>query len=268
MMKGGKDPEVTVLMACFNAERWLAEAIESVLSQTYATFEFIIIDDGSTDTTLGIVRRYEKVDSRIKVIAKSNRGLADSLNIGISQARGQWIARMDADDWSYPERLERQVAFIREHPEVDVLGTGAELIGTDDEVWNVIFLPEKHSQIVKTAFKKTLFFHPSVMMKKSFLEEVGGYDDKLLRSQDFELWVKGIKHGYIYHNLQEVLLKYRTNNYQMAIKNITNSFISCIVISLRYRYFIKGLKSAFIGLLKNMLVHYGMYRPMSIRRKG
>jgi len=91
-------PTITVLMSCYNAERWLDEAVRSVLNQTFDNFEFIIIDDGSVDGTLSLVRRYASTDSRIIVVAKQNTGLSDSLNVGVQMARGKWIARLDADD--------------------------------------------------------------------------------------------------------------------------------------------------------------------------
>ena len=106
-------PAVSVVMSCYNASRFLAEAIESILRQTFTDFEFIIIDDGSTDDTLDIIRTYAQTDPRIVVIEKANTGLADSLNVGIGAARGEWIARQDADDVSFPDRLFHQIEFLR-----------------------------------------------------------------------------------------------------------------------------------------------------------
>ncbi len=118
-----REPEVTVLMSCRNASRWLQEAIESVLTQTFPDFEFVLIDDGSSDRTWEIVQQYAKCDSRIVPIAKRPTGLSDSLNVGINRARGRWIARLDADDLSEPTRLQEQVRFVRSHPTTVLLGS-------------------------------------------------------------------------------------------------------------------------------------------------
>ena len=108
----GKSPEVTVLMSCYNASCWLHEAIASVLKQTFENFEFILVDDGSTDDTWDIIQAYRDRDQRIVAIKKSNTGLTDSLNVGIAHARGAWIARLDADDRCEAGRLAEQVRFI------------------------------------------------------------------------------------------------------------------------------------------------------------
>ena len=119
-----RSPEVSVLMSCYNASRWLHEAIDSVLTQTFENFEFVLVDDGSTDDTWNIIQSYRDRDERIVPISKKNTGLPDSLNVGIAKARGAWIARLDADDVCEPTRLEEQVKFVSKHPEVVLLGTG------------------------------------------------------------------------------------------------------------------------------------------------
>src|SRR2546430_2514522 len=106
-------PEVSVLMSCYNATRWLHEAIHSVLVQTHDKFELILVDDGSTDETWNIIQSYRDRDQRIVAISKKNTGLADSLNVGIARAKGAWIARLDADDLCEPTRLEEQLDFVR-----------------------------------------------------------------------------------------------------------------------------------------------------------
>lgn len=119
-----QDPKVTVLMPAYNAEKYIETAIESILNQTYKDFEFIIVNDCSTDSTLDIIERYAKQDKRIKIISnKENQKIAQTLNNGLKEAKGKYIARLDADDWSYPERLEKQVNFMEENPDV-VLSSG------------------------------------------------------------------------------------------------------------------------------------------------
>jgi len=118
--------KVSVIMSVYNGEKFLSQAIESILSQTFIDFEFIIINDGSHDGSLDIIRSYH--DQRMKLISRENRGLISSLNEAISLANGQYLARMDADDVSLPERLARQVSFLDNHSEIAVCGTWAEVI--------------------------------------------------------------------------------------------------------------------------------------------
>ncbi len=261
-------PDVTVVMSCYNVARWAGAAIESILRQTCRDFEFIIVDDGSADNTLAVIKGFADRDARIRIVAKPHTGVSDSRNIGIAHARGRWIAILDADDEACPERLEKQVDYMQKHPEVDILGAGVELICSDADAHYTAVPPEEHDQIVKNVFKKTFFFHSTVMMKKTFLEEVGGYDRTCRRCQDLELWIRGIRRGYTYHNLQEVLGKYRTNDYRQTWKTIGYYFIASVYISLRHKYFIKGLTASLIELVKNVLVRFRLYRPASIRRRG
>jgi len=264
----GKEPFISVVMSCHNSKKRLKTSIESILDQTYKNFEFIIIDDGSTDDTLDIIRGYSASDRRIKIIEKPNTGLADSLNEGIKIAKGGWIARMDADDVSFVDRFEKQIEFIKKNPEIDVLGTGAVLISPNNEIQNSILLSERHEQITKDIFKRTIIFHSSVIMKKAFFEKVGGYDTNLLRSQDFDLWLKGIKLGHKYHNLQCVLLKYYTNNYKRMLKDVKDKFISALIITFRYRYFRKGLSWALMELFRGVFINLGWYGSRSLKKVG
>src|SRR4051812_26679567 len=124
-------PTVSVLMAVYNGEQYLREAVNSILSQTFKDFEFIIIDDGSTDRSPELLASYARADSRVKLISRPNKGLTKSLNEGLHAARGEFVARMDGDDISLPERFERQVSYLREHPEVVLVGSRVEFIDPD-----------------------------------------------------------------------------------------------------------------------------------------
>src|SRR3954468_5693657 len=116
-------PTVSVLLAVYNARRYLRQAIDSILAQTFTDFEFIIIDDGSTDDTLAILREYEKRDGRIRLISRPNKGLTTTLNEGLALARGEFLARMDGDDVALPTRFEKQVTYLRDHPECVLVGS-------------------------------------------------------------------------------------------------------------------------------------------------
>jgi glycosyltransferase involved in cell wall biosynthesis len=200
---------ISVVMACYNEEKNISRAIESILSQTFTDFEFIIIDDGSFDKTSEIIEQYRSRDSRIRIIKNSeNRGHAYSLNVGINAAKYELIARMDSDDESLPERFEYQFNFLRENPNIKVLGTGASLyLKKDNRFLREHFLPEFHKDIVKLKFKNTFVYHPSVMAYKEVLRNFGGYDTNYRKAEDVDLWLRIID-KVTFHNLQKPLIKY------------------------------------------------------------
>lgn len=184
-------PFVSVLMSCYNASRWLDESIQSVLNQSYGDFEFIIVDDGSEDDTLSIVRRYASKDDRIVVIAKTNTGLADSLNVGIKQARGEWIARLDADDLSEPERLEKQVQAALSNPALVYIGTGLVLIDGQGQIAGAHHYPRAHGKLVEHLQTARKFpAHSSAFYRSDAVRSIGGYRLRIHRAQDWDLWLR------------------------------------------------------------------------------
>jgi len=206
------NPEVSVIMSVYNGEKYLGEAIESILTQGYKNFEFIIINDASTDKSPEIVNSYE--DSRIKLIHnEKNLGLTASLIKGISLSQGRYIARMDCDDISLPERLKKQIEFMNENPHIGVCGT-----------WTV---SEGEEKIVKKyltnseAIKCHLFFynslcHPSVMINKNLLlQNKLNYNPEYLCSQDYELWIRCARFFSI-SNIPEILLEHRLHSKQIT----------------------------------------------------
>ena len=201
-------PSVTVLMAVFNGERHVETAIRSILAQTMPDFEFVIINDGSTDRSRDIINRIAAEDSRIILIDKTNSGLADSLNLGINIAKGGRIARMDADDISCPERLEPQLKYLDQHPEMDVLGSSAIIVALDGTCRGILAVRETHDSMARHILKQNPFNHPSIMAKKSVFVELNGYDRTLKRAQDYDLWLRGYKQ-FRFHNLQTPLMHYR-----------------------------------------------------------
>lgn len=199
-------PLVSVIMPVYNGEKYISESIESILHQTYKNFEFIIIDDGSTDSTSVLLSDYQKKDPRIKVKRfEKNQGLTICLNIGIKLARGEYIARMDADDISLPSRFEKQVEFLEKHPHVAVLGTSFSLIDQNGSTLRKYFFSNNHN-ILKW---NLLFFnpicHPSVVFRASTIREIGGYSSDLMRAQDYDLWWRVCRIAEL-SNLQEQYL--------------------------------------------------------------
>jgi glycosyltransferase involved in cell wall biosynthesis len=209
-------PEITVLMSCYNAENWLEEAVESVLSQTYSNFEFILVDDGSKDETLGIIRKYEKSDSRIKVITKVNTGLSDSLNAGIAQAQGLWTARLDADDISEPTRLEKQLAFISSNPQTVLLGTGFLEIDADGVIIKQHQYPSGN-KVLRSHLEKCLRFfpHSSAFYRTADVQMISGYNKKYTSAQDWDLWLRLSDSGEI-ACLNEPLVRIRQHANQIS----------------------------------------------------
>lgn len=200
---------VSIVMCTFNDTREHLEAsIGSMLAQTHQDFELILVDDGSSLSSKRDIEHVAGRDSRISVISREeNQGLAFSLNEGIALAKGDYIARMDADDVSYPTRLEEQVKILQSRPEVAVVGTQAKAIGYRS---NLIKVPVHESHINARIFFNSCFIHPTVVMRRKFIESVGGYNPSMVRAQDYDLWIRGRARGYQYSNIDDVLLEYRT----------------------------------------------------------
>lgn len=204
-------PRASVVMSVYNGERYLRQAVESVLQQTYADFEFIIIDDGSTDGTWDILTEYDEQDQRITLVQnQENRGLTNSLNKGLTLSRGKYIARQDADDVSLPSRLACQVEFLEKNPRVGVLGTQMEIMDASENKVDFFKVPYSHSMIAWTLLFDRSFAHPSVVIRKKILEMAGGYDTSFEVAQDHELWTRLVELTR-FANLPEALVRYRTH---------------------------------------------------------
>ena len=193
-------------MPVYNGEKFLREAIDSILSQTFSDFEFIIVDDGSTDNSLNIIRSY--TDPRIRVIEnKRNLGGSASRNKGIKMSRGKYIAVMDADDISLPGRFARQLAFMDANPHIGVCGTQREDFGNRTKKFVVL---NKHEEIVTNFLFSCRINHPSVFMRKNILLSLGGfYNTKYRLTEDYELWIRLFLRGAKFANLDETLIRYR-----------------------------------------------------------
>jgi len=182
-------PTVSVVMSVYNGERFLQQAILSIHQQTWTDFEFILIDDASTDASPAIIHDWAKRDSRILPVTNDhNLGLTRSLNKGIRLARGRWIARMDADDFSLPERLDKQVGFLINNPQVGLLGSAAWIMNAEGIVEDTFHRnPTTHTEICWRVILANPFFHSSVMLDRQ-LALVNPYDESIPYGQDFELW--------------------------------------------------------------------------------
>ncbi len=231
-------PAVTVLMGVFNGLPHLAGAIESILAQSFADFEFLIIDDASTDGSVDVIAEYARRDARVRVILnQENQGLGAVLNRGVQEARGTLVARMDADDRSVPHRLERQVAFLESHPDVDIVGSYALDVTASGEPVRERRVPTEHSRIVAVIWSCPLI-HPTVMYRRDKIIRAGSYLPTLRRRQDYDLWFRCVRDGLVFANIPEPLVHYlyseetlRRNNLKTAWSQVKLGLKGCRMIN-------------------------------------
>jgi glycosyltransferase involved in cell wall biosynthesis len=205
-------------MPVYNGDRYLVEAIESILNQTFNDFELLIVDDGSRDRSLAILQSYAKRDIRIRLLSRENRGLVASLNQLIGIARGKLLARMDADDVSLPERFTLQVKFLQHHPDCVCVGGAQDWI---DERGRLLI----HRNAAESdAENQTLLLsgqtsinHPSAMMRRQAVLQVGGYDETLFLAEDLDLWLRLGEIGKL-ANLPQTVLRYRQHGRSLSEK--------------------------------------------------
>ena len=201
-------PAVTVLMPVWNCVRFTRHAIRSILAQSFTNYEFIIVDDGSTDGTFDVIKQFAEEDQRIHLISRENRGLVASLNEGLSVARAPLVARMDGDDIATENRLAVQVAEFERRADLVLLGGQAQLIDAMDNPGRMLQVPNGIEQTRKALLVSCPFIHPSVMFRRKPVLEVGGYRDKYRHAEDYDLWLRLSSRGEI-DNLPDIVLKFR-----------------------------------------------------------
>jgi hypothetical protein len=201
-------PKISVVMSVHNSEKYLRGAMDSILNQTFANFELIVINDGSTDGTCAILESYG--DSRIRLLYnQENIGLTRSLNKGLAVARGEYIARMDADDVAMPHRFERQVTFLENYPDIGILGSSCQMVDTNGREQRLYQMPTSDLQIRWTSLLANPFWHPTVMMRRDVLIQNSlKYDEAFQTTQDYDLWTRMLKYTRG-ANLDEPLIQYR-----------------------------------------------------------
>lgn len=181
-------PKVTVLMTVYNDQKYVGLAIQSILDQTFEDYEFIIINDGSTDGTQNILTYYATLDQRIKVYNQPNSGMSVALNRGLREARGIYIARMDSDDISYPFRLQIEYDFLNNHPECGLVGGGVEIIDTNGRVIGERNIRTRNAK--KILKHRCIFQHSEVMFRKDVVIALGGYHERFKNALDYDLWLR------------------------------------------------------------------------------
>lgn len=250
--------KVSVIMAVYNGEKHLNRAIKSILNQTYKNFEFIIIDDASTDKSLEIIRSFDKQDKRIKIIKNScNLGLTKSLNKAIRIVKGDAIARFDVDDISLPKRLEKQVEFLQNNSEFAFCGSG---VIVKQNVKDSRLKSFKLDDIRKNLIQNNCFIHSTICIRKKTLEKFGLYNEKYLYGQDYELWCRLV---YKYR-LKAAILKDKLVIMNIPIEGLTNrskktiiqqiNYIKIKLIYLKNVKYIFSLLKGIISILKSSIV--------------
>lgn len=208
--------KVSVLMPVYNAEKYLAEAIDSIISQTFKDWELLIINDGSTDSSKSIIETY--TDARIHYIENdTNLGLIETLNKGIQLCKGEYIARMDSDDVALPERLALQVQFMDNNHDYVLCGTNAIVIDSAGQATGKVVNPSNNTFLQISLLFTNPFIHPSIIMRKKALAN-NLFDKKWIYVEDFELWTRLANRGKV-ANLEQTLLKYRWHN-----SNVSNIY--------------------------------------------
>ena len=232
-------PSISVIIPVKNGETHINEAIQSILNQTFTDFELIVVNDHSTDSTKSICQSIRKTDNRIVLIENQGEGLVCALNTGIKFAKAPYIARMDADDIAYPQRLEKQYNYMLDNPDCDVVGTFMRIIGwnsTDgfrDEATTDVTFPLTHSEMIeslKSVGKFWVLSHPTVMTKTNVIRKVGGYRDRYARAEDLDLWVRLALSGHQLANIGETLLDYRASETSVTSSGRLERYLSTSVL--------------------------------------
>jgi glycosyltransferase involved in cell wall biosynthesis len=237
-------PLVSVIMSVHNGERWLDEAIQSIICQTYTNWEFIIIDDASNTATQKILDNY-KNDVRFKIKRiEENKGLTKNLNLAISLCGGELIARMDADDISLPERFQKQILFLQQFPQTDVVGGFIEFIdenGNSKGIWKDDRKCITNEQIKKLLPRRNCIAHPSVMIKKKIFDEFK-YNETQLHSQDWDLWLRLADHEKIIDKVSETILLYRVH--QKSTTRLSNKGFALKKMQQSYKLYLDSIEES------------------------
>lgn len=254
MTHAATEPLVSVLLPVFNAEKYISEAIESIQNQSFRDFELLIINDGSTDGTLEILQQHKKADDRIVIISRANKGLVDTLNEGVDIARGQWIARMDADDIALPNRFALQLSMLAQTG-ADICGGWIQCFGASDT--RIIKHPISDEAIKTALYFGSAFAHPTVMMRTDKIKQLR-YDKLWEKCEDYDLWQRAVSAGWKMANVPEVVLRYRQHENQ--ISTATWKIQQNLTQELRRRHWLMGsgrmeLKAEWIDELMKLREH-------------
>lgn len=234
-------PALSVLLPVYNGERFLAEAIESILAQTFADFEFIIINDGSRDASGALIDDYAARDARIRAFHQDNHGLVDTLNRGIALARAPFIARMDADDISLPRRFELQLACFENRPDLAVVGGFIVLIDDAGTPIRRGDYPTGGAELIRLLKLDSPLAHPAVIMRRDVVSHLGGYRRQYKHAEDYDLWLRVHDAGYALENVAVPVLHYRQHAEKVSFQHSQQQTLAAFVARLAHRARAAGL---------------------------
>ena len=251
---------ISIIMGAYNCEETIDDAVQSILNQTYDNWEFIICDDGSTDSTFEILKKYAKKDSRIKLLKNSkNCGLPKTLNICLDNASGKFIARMDGDDVSLPNRFEKEVEVLRKG-KFAIVSTWMNLTRGKGEIWGILKnkeFPKKGDLIISSPIS-----HPASMFTRDCILDVKGYRNlkKTVRVEDVDLWIRLYQKGYRAYNIQEPLYnmwndekKKKRRKYKYRINSTLVRLEGCRRLKLPFKYYLYAFKPMILGLIPSKI---------------
>lgn len=254
---------ISVIMPIYNGELYLREAIESILNQTYSDFELICIDDGSTDNTLNILNEYSAIDDRVIIVSRENKGLIHTLNEGLSRAKYDFIARMDADDISHEDRFIVQVNYLKAHLDVAVVGCAYEYIDENAKVIGVRKAYESDFLLKSICLLGSPFAHPGVMINRTLLSNELYYNSDFKHAEDYELWVR-LARKFKLGSINKVLLKYRVLNSSVSRNNFVEQKMN-MAKAANYHIFNGKLSDFEIDALRSFYINGNVsYQTMRI----
>jgi hypothetical protein len=212
-------PAVSVVLPVYNGEPYLVEALNSILRQTFEDFELIAVDDASTDNSRSYLEEAARRDARVCIVDGPGRGLVDALNLGLARARGEFIARMDADDVSQSTRFAQQVEYLRANPQIAVVGSAITLIDATGKLIREIDYPLTPVEVDRFLIETgSALAHPAVMARRNALREVGGYRSLFQHAEDYDLWLR-LAEGHSLANLPDRLLRYRHHDTKGSLRH-------------------------------------------------
>jgi len=257
-----RTPVISVVMSVYNGSKYLKEAIESIIKQTYKSWEFIIVNDGSTDGSMKMLLDYLKNERRIIIVDQKNMGLTRSLNRALMLSRGVYIARQDADDVSFPDRLSSEVDFLKPRPEYALVGSDYQVIGIKGKIENKMskYFIFNDEEIRENMIRYNPFCHTSVLFKREILDNIGFYNERLKYSQDYEYWFR-IMQEYKAANLPKILVYRRYTKEMLSRKHDKAQLyfiikVQFIILKKSAKLNIKDLLYIFKNIVKYLMPGY------------
>lgn len=259
-MKQTTKPTISILLPVYNAGKFLRVALNSILKQTYSNFELIIVNDASTDDSLSILKTFANKDARIRLFTNTtNQGISYSLNRALRYAKADFIARMDADDIMFPDRLEKQLSYLQLHPYVVVVGGQCQVINYRGRVTGQKLFPVRHEDIYQLAFNRAPLQHPAIMVNRALLpKNFSWYQTNYIPAEDLELFFRLFKYGR-FANLPDFVLKYRRHKHNTSLINPFKTYqmaqkIRSLAVS-RYSY-TPNLHARILNLVQKLIVSF------------